>query len=284
MTFLLIAVFMVCAAAACLLWPLLRRRPGSSGAPAAVLAAHKRKLTRLDAQLANGELLMPAYLQARAAVESEVQARLEKLAPVTAPVPAGKPRWVTALVASLVLVALAGGVYISIGNWHAAVFGAQQASQSSVEQMVAGLARRLQTRDANDAAGWAMLGRSYVVLGRYPDAESAYAHAYALSGDHDAELLADYAEALVLADPARLTTAAAPLLEKALQAEPDNPKALWYGGLLAQAHHDPKLAAQRWQKILSGDPPPGIREFVQQHLAELSGAVSAAPVSGARKQ
>lgn len=284
MSFLLIAVFMVCAAAACLLWPLLRRRSGSSAVPAAALAAHKRKLERLDAQLTSGELSMPAYLQARAAAENEVQASLVKLAPSLAPVSARKPRWVTAVVASLALVALAGGVYISIGNWHAAIFGAQQASQSSIEQMVAGLARRLQTGDSKDAAGWAMLGRSYVVLGRYTQAESAYARAYALRGDHDPELLADYAEALVLADPSQLTTAASPLLEKALQAEPDNPKALWYGGLLAQAHHDPQLAAQRWQKILAGDPPPGIREFVQQHLAALSGAVDVAPASGARKQ
>ena len=48
--------------------------------------------------------------------------------------------------------------------------------QAFVEQMVAGLAERLKT-DGKDLAGWMQLVRSYVVLGRTDDANTALAEA-----------------------------------------------------------------------------------------------------------
>lgn len=60
--------------------------------------------------------------------------------------------------------------------------------------MVQGLAERLKARP-DDAAGWAMLARSYATLGRHAEALPAYVKALALSPD-DAGLKADYAAAL----------------------------------------------------------------------------------------
>jgi len=60
--------------------------------------------------------------------------------------------------------------------------------------MVQGLAERLRARP-DDAAGWAMLARSYATLGRHAEALPAYVKALALSPD-DAGLKADYAAAL----------------------------------------------------------------------------------------
>ena len=48
--------------------------------------------------------------------------------------------------------------------------------QQFIEQMVAGLAARLKT-DGKDLAGWMQLVRSYVVLGRSEDANTALAQA-----------------------------------------------------------------------------------------------------------
>ena len=165
-------------------------------------------------------------------------------------------------------------MYLLIGNWRVATGGLQVAEQNSVNQMVENLAKRLNTTDPNDANGWMMLGQSYVVMGRYADAIPAYAHAYALTGDSNADLLADYAEAIILADPSKLTTDAAPLLNKALQTAPDNPKALWYGGLLAFADHDKPLAIQRWQLLLAQNPPPGIRQLVVKQIETAGGSVA----------
>jgi cytochrome c-type biogenesis protein CcmH len=65
---------------------------------------------------------------------------------------------------------------------------------SDLSVMTDKLAARLKTAP-NDAAGWALLARSYVELGQHPEAIKAYQKAIALQGN-DPVLLADYAEAL----------------------------------------------------------------------------------------
>jgi cytochrome c-type biogenesis protein CcmH len=54
------------------------------------------------------------------------------------------------------------------------------------------LAKRLQTRDPGDGEGWALLGRSYVALGRNDEAVAAFERARSLLGESDAQLAADY--------------------------------------------------------------------------------------------
>jgi cytochrome c-type biogenesis protein CcmH len=62
------------------------------------------------------------------------------------------------------------------------------------------LATRLKSKP-DDAQGWAMLARSYGVLGKHPEALKAYEKALVLL-PKDPVLLADYAEALALANKA----------------------------------------------------------------------------------
>jgi len=68
---------------------------------------------------------------------------------------------------------------------------------TNVEQisvMAERLAARLKTQP-NDPQGWAMLARSYAVMGNQPEALAAYEKAVAML-PNDTALLADYAEAL----------------------------------------------------------------------------------------
>jgi cytochrome c-type biogenesis protein CcmH len=65
------------------------------------------------------------------------------------------------------------------------------------EVMAENLAGKMKDRP-QDAEGWAMLARTYGVLGRYPEAIAAYEKAIALRGD-DNVLRADYAAARALA-------------------------------------------------------------------------------------
>ncbi len=272
MMFIAIAACMLLAAFAMLAVPLWRRLKTAAAADSAELKQHKKQLAILERQLKKGELRMPQYMQARKQLEETLQAKLSTAAetPPDAPANASSPK--TAVVVSVLLPLFAIGLYLLIGNWRVATGGTQAAEQNSVNQMVENLARRLNTTDSNDANGWIMLGQSYVVMGRYAEAVPAYAHAYALAGDSNADLLADYAEAIILADPSKLTTDAAPLLTKALQTAPENPKALWYGGLLAFADHDTTLAIQRWQNLLAQNPPPGIRQLVVKQIEAAGGS------------
>src|SRR5689334_8250667 len=97
-------------------------------------------------------------------------------------------------------------------------------SQQQIAANVDKLAERLK-QNPNDAQGWTMLARSYVMLERFPDAASAYEKVTALNAN-DADAWADYAEALALANGQNLAGKPTEAINKALQINPKHQKAL----------------------------------------------------------
>jgi cytochrome c-type biogenesis protein CcmH len=120
-------------------------------------------------------------------------------------------------------------------------------TQQEIEQRVAKLAARLK-ENPNDAQGWTMLARSYQNFKRYREASEAYAHAAELTGN-DAELWADYAESLALANGSELQGQPLELINKALQLDPTNQKALWLAGNAAFQAQDFQQAISYWEKL-----------------------------------
>lgn len=151
----------------------------------------------------------------------------------------------------------------------------QSSGMHSVTEMVARLAARLQ-QEPDDAEGWMMLGRSYLVLQKADEAAVAFARAHALLGDQ-AQLLADYAQALALADNDKVGDKAARLIARALQLQPDNQKALWLAGVAAMHRGDNLQASEYWRR-LSALLPPGSQEaqILGQHIARTGVSVPAA--------
>jgi len=122
-----------------------------------------------------------------------------------------------------------------------------QLGRTDVEAMVEKLAQRLQNRP-DDAEGWAMLGRSYRVLGRNEDAAQAFAKA----GDvvaSDPRLLVDYAESLALAHGGNLQGKPAELVARALELDPGNPLALMLSGAVSFQREDYVGAIRQWEKV-----------------------------------
>ena len=126
-------------------------------------------------------------------------------------------------------------------------------SFDQIGEMARQLAERLK-QSPDDAGGWAMLARSYSVLGRPADAVPAYARAVALQGD-DATLLADYADALAVTRESRLQGEPSALIERALKLEPDHVKALSLAGTAAFDRKDYRGAVARWERIVKVAPP-----------------------------
>jgi cytochrome c-type biogenesis protein CcmH len=120
-------------------------------------------------------------------------------------------------------------------------------SQQQIEQRVAGLAARLK-ENPNDAKGWAMLARSYQSFNRYKEASEAYSRAAELTGNN-AQLWADYAESLALANDSQLQGRPVELINKALQLDPKNQKALWLAGNAAFQAQDFQQAISYWEKL-----------------------------------
>lgn len=126
-------------------------------------------------------------------------------------------------------------------------------SRQQMEANVQKLAQRLE-QNPNDAQGWLMLGRSYMNLERYADAANAYARATVLN-EKDAGVWADYAEALAMANGQRLAGKPTDALDRALQLDPQNQKALDLAGSAAFQAGDHKKAIEYWQKLLKLLPP-----------------------------
>lgn len=137
-----------------------------------------------------------------------------------------------------------------------------------VFEMVAKLEKRL-AEQPDDAAGWARLGRSYVVLQKSDKALAAYARAHELAPDN-VEVLSDYAWLVFSAHPGSTEGLAHTLYTKLNKLDPENVDALWFLGLAAYQKGEPAAALKIWERLASKLPP------ASQELVELKKAMQVA--------
>lgn len=116
-----------------------------------------------------------------------------------------------------------------------------------INMMVERLAQRLKEKP-DDGDGWAMLGRSYIALQRFEDALVALRKAVRLKRN-DAQLLADYADAMAMAGGESLAGEPGRLIRQALKIDPTNQKALWLAGTAAYEQADYREALRYWQRL-----------------------------------
>jgi cytochrome c-type biogenesis protein CcmH len=150
---------------------------------------------------------------------------------------------------------LSSGLYFYLGD---AVRVAQRSEQkpvgqADVEKMVADFAQKME-KDPGNLKGWAMLARSYRILGRNEDAAKAYAHAGNFIND-DPELLAEYADVLVGSANGSFAGKPLQLIHQALKLDPNNFLALWLSGTASFNEGNYKLAAQTWERLVKQLPP-----------------------------
>ena len=154
-----------------------------------------------------------------------------------------------------------------------------QTTAEQIEAMTAKLTARLKDQP-DDAEGWAMLGRSYTVLGRHPEALPAYERAIALRAD-DAQLLADYADSLAVKNKRVLAGEPMKWVEKALKIDPRNVKALALAGTNAFDRKDYAGAVRYWEQVVQfGPTDSGYVQQVQASLAEARELGGLPPVAG----
>ena len=204
--FWVIAVLLAAGALAFVLPPLLgRRRTAPAPANDATnVAVYRDQLRELEADLAAGTLARDQYDEARRELEARL---LDDVRGSGTGARAAKPGRLAAVAAGFAIPLVAILLYFAVGTPNAllpqpAGGNGHAITRQQIESMVDRLAARM-TENPDDATGWVMLGRSYAVLDRYPEAVSAYANAVRRSPP-DAQLLADYADALAMAQGRRL--------------------------------------------------------------------------------
>ena len=240
----------------------------------------KDQLRQLNEMIRVGELHGDAARKARDTLEAEVLAAVLRRDAVSAPLAVtARPsrRLIAGLVAFVLVVGGAG--YAWLGNREGLLVspGLQAPVDSSgashelgagqIEMMAEQLAGRLKEHP-DDARGWSMLGRTYGVLGRFPQAKEAYQHVIDLR-PQDAQAYADYADASAMANGGKLEGEPEKMIERALQLDPDNAKALSLAGTLALRRGDAALAASRWERALRGvEPASDMANQIQAALNE----------------
>jgi len=232
--------------------PLARRVARPSETRDAVNAAvYRDQLRELGADLRAGTLAPDQYEKARLEIEARLIADVG-----TGDAPAESPRGArgTALALGLAIPICALAVYLSVGNPSAVLpqaAGGANPHGMTVAQFEAGVARlAARLKDSpDDAEGWTMLARSYAVLGRFGEASEAYTKAAARM-PRDAQLLADYADALAMAQGRTLRGEPERILLRALAIDPDNVKALLLAGTAAFDRGDHPTAVRHWERAL----------------------------------
>ena len=282
-TFWALALALVLATLAALVVPLVRSRsrregPAADDASAAVYRDQKRQL---DADFAAGAI----SAEERDATEGEIVARLGaelSAASGATPASAGRAPWIVAIVIVAIVPAAALVAYLALGNPQALDAGAarQRMTDSEVVSMVERLAQRMK-ENPSDPQGWLLLGRSWSALQRYQESADAYAEAVKrMPGNADA--LADWADALAMAQGRKLAGKPTEIIGQALAADPTHPKSLALAASAAMERGDDKAAVRYWQALLAVVPPGSEdAQGIAATIAQLGGTPSPAPLTSA---
>lgn len=250
-TFLIAAAMIVALGLALLLRPLLwRYAPGSTASHRQLnVAIHRDQLAELECDRSDGELSEEDYLQARA----ELQRRTleDSAADMTTIAPPHAPKK-TLLALALLLPIAAVVLYAALGT-PAGIDPPHRFTAGEVDQMISTLAARLE-KEPDNLQGWVMLARSQKVLRRFDESVRAFEHAYALV-DQDAQLLSEYADALIAQAGGDFSGKPTQLIERALELDPQHPQALWLAGGAAFARGNFDQAVAHWQRLLAQLPP-----------------------------
>lgn len=223
---------------------------------AANLEIFRDQTVEMDADLRNGLLTQELYEQGK----RELQARLLDEVGEGQAAQAGASRTllkVLALALSVLMPLVAVGLYWKVGNPNALLpqvsrggvdgFGAMR-SEVAIKE----LEKKLEEKP-DSAEGWLLLARSYGELERFSDAARAYDKLTQLV-PNDAQLWADYADVLAMVHDQSLVGGPTKLLDKALELDPNNAKALALSGSAAMERGDYAMAVRHWENLLKKIP------------------------------
>jgi cytochrome c-type biogenesis protein CcmH len=256
----------------------LLRKPAaaSSNASDVNLDVLRAQLRQLDDDLTSAAIDSAQHAQSRADIERRV---LEEESVASAPATTGSRRG-TLLLLLLVVPVLAVALYALLGNLRAlspeaTLAATGEPTQQDIEALVARLAERMEKQPpgrVEDAEGWAMLGRTYAALQRFPQASQAFARALQLT-PQSAQLLADQADVTAMQQGQSMRGEPARLVEQALQIDPKNLKALALAGSVAFEQKDFATAIKHWSAASALAPPDSdFAKGLQGSLAEAKAA------------
>ena len=272
MIFALAAALLTAFAVAAVLIPVLRRHRQGPTRADYDLTVYRDQLRELESDQARGLVSGEQVKAARTEIERRMlrAARARDAALTTeeaqAPEPTGagsRANWrrrAAAIGLGLCIPALAAGVYASLGTpgLPGRPFVEIERPDDRTEALAAlsepveQLAARLESEPDN-LEGWLLLGRSYVVLQRYPEAADAFRQATALSGGNP-ELLAMLGEAIVWANDGLVVPEAVGAFRQVLEVRPQDPAARFHLALARAQAGEVREGYEMWLALAADTP------------------------------
>jgi len=262
-----IAALMTVATLAAVLFPLLRRaKPAGPRRAEFDITVYKDQLTEIDRDAERGLL---GDAEAKAAIV-EIKRRMLKATDTEegGVGEAGQPslsRAVAVILCAAVPI-VAFGFYIVLGspNMPDQPYASRDISaeiqqrqglleKAEVLQLAGKLVETLK-KNPEDIKGWLLLGRTYLTISEFDSGLDAFRRATELSGRRP-DVLASYAEAMVLANDGGITPPAKKLFGDILAADPFDPKARYYLGLEKAQNGNMRGAIQDWADLNQLSPP-----------------------------
>ncbi|MDX1250914.1 MAG: c-type cytochrome biogenesis protein CcmI [Gammaproteobacteria bacterium] len=298
--FWIVAACFIIAALLFVLPPLLQRsdkeKKEATERRAINTSIYRDQLVELETDLRNDMVQPELYAQGRRELEQRLLEDVETEQSATSP-PASAAKQgasgigrITAAVIGIAVPVFAVLLYFKLGNpdvlspeamakVQAAATAEQHADDpAKIEMMIGRLIERLK-QNPQDAEGWTVLGRSLYALARHDEATEAFSRAAALA-PNDAQLLADYADSMAMANGERLDERSVALIKRAIQADPNNQKALWLAGTAEFEAGNFTAAVGYWERLLKLLPPGSeVANTMASNIEEARGLASGRPPS-----
>jgi cytochrome c-type biogenesis protein CcmH len=219
---------------------------------AANLEIFRDQTAEMDADLRNGLLTQELYEQGKRELQARLLEEVEEGPSMQISMPRN-PLRVLAMALSLLVPLVAVGLYWKVGNPNALLpqvshGGAEGSGAMRSEVAIRELEKKLEEKP-DSPEGWLLLARSYSEVERFADAARAYDKLTKLV-PNDAQLWADYADVLAMVHDQSLVGGPTKLLDKALELDPNNGKALALSGSAAMERGDYAMAVRHWENLL----------------------------------
>lgn len=256
--FMIVAGLLVALSTLLLLWPMIRQSAASNRDRRDLnISLHRDRLKELEREYQTGVIDHSQYASAKEELEDSL------LSDVDAEDRAetrddGRGRGRLVLIAAALVVP---GIALTLQSQmqQTAPSAQQMAGTSSaiqsddptsaeINRLVTDLSQRLEENPDNPD-GWIMLAQTYQYLGMPTRAIDAYENAYRYRED-DADLIMEYADALIAQANGEVTRRAAALADAALELEPGHLGALWFAGVGHYQAEEFERAAARWRQLL----------------------------------
>lgn len=274
--FLIVAAALLLTAVALVAYPLIRGRESpAEDQDGEVVGLSRERLEELKQRRGSGDISESEYAEQLSDLETQLADDLQTQGPAGATASRSGGRWM-GITAAVFIPVLSGLLYLALGSPQALVPGAgeraaapagDEMQSADMDAMLSRLATRLRD-NPDDAEGWFMLGRSYMVLERYDEAAGAFERLRGLVGD-EPDILVREATARAMASGGDLSGRPARLIQQALAEHPNHAQALWMAATHAYQSRDYDTALdyyRRVQPMLEGEP----RQQVDGMIRELA--------------